>query len=160
MDNENRILVDLTPPLTDDCPTPGSIAPHVRRELSHLKVSLDEIRWCPPAPSVHGILAYMYIALFLGRRGGRACGLPVGNRFEPTDDEDSYLVRDRGLIDDFAKAVSRGMPLSAMLATDPAVDQATRTSDGTSENSTTPRRQRPPVLPPRRTPHLPRRAPD
>lgn len=42
---------------------------------------------------------------------------------EPTDDGESYLVRDRDLIDDFAKLVSRNMPLSAILATTEAVDQ-------------------------------------
>lgn len=41
---------------------------------------------------------------------------------EPADD-DSYLVRDGGLVDDFAQLVSRGMPLSAVLATTSEVDQ-------------------------------------
>ncbi|MCV7420545.1 MerR family transcriptional regulator [Mycobacterium yunnanensis] len=41
---------------------------------------------------------------------------------EPAEDGHSYLVRDGGLVDDFAKLVSRGMPLSGILATNAVVD--------------------------------------
>ncbi|GAA1668322.1 hypothetical protein MMUR_37770 [Mycolicibacterium murale] len=49
--------------------------------------------------------------------------LIAGDIVEPTDDGQSYLVRDRGLIDDFAELAARQMPLSAILATTGAVDQ-------------------------------------
>ncbi len=42
---------------------------------------------------------------------------------EATEDADTYLVRDRRVIDDFGKLVSRGMPLSAILKTTAAVDK-------------------------------------
>jgi DNA-binding transcriptional MerR regulator len=42
---------------------------------------------------------------------------------EPADDGGSYLVLDRRLIDDFAKLVSRGIPLPAILETTAAVDR-------------------------------------
>lgn len=49
--------------------------------------------------------------------------LITSDTIEPTDDGESYLVRDRGLIDDFAKLVSRNMPLSAILTATAAVDR-------------------------------------
>ncbi|MGH3580958.1 MAG: MerR family transcriptional regulator [Mycobacterium sp.] len=39
------------------------------------------------------------------------------------EDADTYLVRDRRVIDDFGKLVSRGMPLAAILKTTAAVDK-------------------------------------
>ena len=43
---------------------------------------------------------------------------------EPTNDGgESYLVRDRRLVDDFAKLISRGMPLSVILSTNAVVDE-------------------------------------
>jgi DNA-binding transcriptional MerR regulator len=42
---------------------------------------------------------------------------------EPADDGESYHVRDRRIIDDFAELVSRGMPLSVILTTNAAVDE-------------------------------------
>ena len=42
---------------------------------------------------------------------------------EPADDGESYLAWDERLIDDFAKLISRGMPLSAILATNAVVDE-------------------------------------
>lgn len=42
---------------------------------------------------------------------------------EATEDADTYLVRDRRVIDDFGKLVSRGMPLSAILKTTAPVDK-------------------------------------
>ena len=55
---------------------------------------------------------------------------------DPTDDGESYLVRDRRLIDDFAKLISRGMPLSVILATsavvDEKLDEAARALSGTA----------------------------
>jgi DNA-binding transcriptional MerR regulator len=42
---------------------------------------------------------------------------------ESAEDADTYLVRDRRVIDDFGKLISRGMPLSAILKTTAAVDK-------------------------------------
>ncbi|CDO09396.1 transcriptional regulator [Mycolicibacterium cosmeticum] len=42
---------------------------------------------------------------------------------EPAEDADTYRVRDRRVIDDFGKLVSRGMPLAAILKTTAAVDK-------------------------------------
>ncbi|MBI3225787.1 MAG: MerR family transcriptional regulator [Mycolicibacterium cosmeticum] len=42
---------------------------------------------------------------------------------EAAEDADTYLVRDRRVIDDFGKLVSRGMPLAAILKTTAAVDK-------------------------------------
>ncbi|MCV7209751.1 MerR family transcriptional regulator [Mycolicibacterium canariasense] len=42
---------------------------------------------------------------------------------EPTEDADTYRVRDRRVVDDFGKLVSRGMPLTAILKTTAAVDK-------------------------------------
>ena len=42
---------------------------------------------------------------------------------EASEDADTYLVRDRRVIDDFGKLVSRGMPLSAILKTTAVVDK-------------------------------------
>jgi DNA-binding transcriptional MerR regulator len=49
--------------------------------------------------------------------------LIASDLIEPTDDGKSYLVRDRDLIDDFAKLVARGMPLSAILEVTAVVDR-------------------------------------
>jgi DNA-binding transcriptional MerR regulator len=53
-------------------------------------------------------------------------GGPTGSAAEsaePAEDADTYLVRDRRVIDDFGKLISRGMPLSAILKTTAAVDK-------------------------------------
>ncbi len=43
---------------------------------------------------------------------------------EPTDTKDNYLVTDLRLVDDFAKLVSRGMPLATLLKSVGALDKA------------------------------------
>lgn len=62
--------------------------------------------------------------------------LITGHIIEPADDGESYLVRDRRLIDDFAKLTSRGLPLSVIMATnevvDEKLDEAARTLSGTA----------------------------
>ena len=42
---------------------------------------------------------------------------------EPSADPDTYLVPDRRIIDDFAKLISRGMPLAGILKTTTTVDK-------------------------------------
>ncbi|MDR3662942.1 MAG: MerR family transcriptional regulator [Mycobacterium sp.] len=42
---------------------------------------------------------------------------------EASDEADCYLVPDRRVVDDFAKLISRGMPLAAILKTTTAVDK-------------------------------------
>lgn len=60
----------------------------------------------------------------LGRLDGATLRRLVSGRIiEPTDDKDSYLVSDRRVIDDFARLISRGMPLAAILKTTTAVDK-------------------------------------
>lgn len=46
-----------------------------------------------------------------------------GEVIEPTADNNSYLVPDRRVVDDFAMLISRGMPLSAVLKTTTAVNK-------------------------------------
>ncbi|QNJ94288.1 MerR family transcriptional regulator [Mycolicibacterium fluoranthenivorans] len=50
-------------------------------------------------------------------------GGPTGSAAESAESADTYLVRDRRVIDDFGKLISRGMPLSAILKTTAAVDK-------------------------------------
>ena len=45
-----------------------------------------------------------------------------GRVIEPSDEADTYLVPDRRVVDDFAKLISRGMPLTAILKTTTRVD--------------------------------------
>lgn len=60
----------------------------------------------------------------LGRLDGATLRrLVSGGIIQSTDDKDAYLVPDRRVIDDFAKLISRGMPLAAILKTTTAVDK-------------------------------------
>ena len=60
----------------------------------------------------------------LGPLDGAARQLLIAGRvIEPSDEADTYLVADRRVVDDFAKLITRGMPLKAILKTTTRVDK-------------------------------------